>query len=53
VICLDELDYRAWAGAVVDDLPEEHAQDGAVPAASFSWPRRTVETFARLLELAR
>lgn len=50
---LDELDYRAWAGAIVDDIPDEHAQDGHARPEPFRWPRRAIEAFARFLERAR
>ena len=50
---LDELDRRAWADAIVDDIPEEHAQESHARPEPFRWPRRTIETFARLLERAR
>lgn len=50
---LDELDYRAWAGAIVDDIPEEHAQDGHARPEPFRWPGRSIEAFARLLERAK
>lgn len=50
---LDELDHRAWAGSIVDDIPEEHAQESHARPEPFRWPRRAVETFARLLGRAK
>jgi hypothetical protein len=54
MISLDELERRAWAGCIVDDMPECHAlPDGETVEARtwFKWPQHAVETFARLLAM--
>jgi hypothetical protein len=56
MILLDELDRKAWAGCIVDDLPECHALlDGNVQEGRtwFKWPPATIKTFERLLGLCR
>lgn len=56
MIHLDELDSKAWAECVVDDMPEIHAlPDGVTLEArtGFRWPRHAVECFDRLLGLCQ
>jgi len=52
MIVLDEMDRKAWAGCIVDDMPESHAlPDGVTlePRTWYDWPQGTRECFDRLL----
>lgn len=50
---LDEIDRRSWAGAIVDDCPQdvdEPVRAIEPPSAAQSWPQRSRDVLARLLD---
>ena len=53
MILLDEIDRRAWAGAIVDDCPQdvdEPIRAMETPAVAQNWPQRSRDVLARLLD---
>ena len=53
MILLDEIDRRAWAGAIVDDCPQDVDEPQRAmkpPAAPQSLAQRANSVMARLLE---
>ena len=53
MILLDEIDRRAWAGAIVDDCPQDVDEPKRAmmpPVAPRNWCQHGRDVLARLLE---